>query len=302
MNREREIVLVNIQLERQFGYSRDELLGNRLEVLIPERFQGQQVNHWGNFDQLGLRPSGPGTELYARRKDGTEFPVAIDMIPLETDEEILVRGEFRDITNQKQIDESLRLREERFRVALENSPVVVFNQDMELRYTWINRPVMAWASHDSLGHTDAEIIGGEDGARLTTIKQGVLDSGVGIRTEVKATFGGETRYFDLTVEPLRDSRGVLIGITCATTDVTAMKQAQEERERLVAELQDALAHVKLLNGLLPICAECKRIRDNSGNWLQIENYISGHSEAKFTHGLCPDCGRKLYGDLFASER
>src|SRR5262245_20671889 len=160
MNRQREIVLVNAPFERQFGYSRKELLGHHVEVLFPQRFQSQQVSHWGDhFDQPELQPAECAMELYARRKDGTEFPVAINMVPLETGGALLVRGEFRDITNKKRIDESLRLREERFRVALQNSPVVVFNQDLELRYTWINSPVLAWASQDCRGHTDAEIIG-----------------------------------------------------------------------------------------------------------------------------------------------
>jgi hypothetical protein len=113
------------------------------------------------------------------------------------------------------------------------------------------------------------------------------------------TFKGETHYFDLTVEPLRDGNGTVIGITCACADVTPSKQAAAERERLIAQLQDALASVKLLSGLLPICASCKRIRDENGNWRQIETYISGHSEAQFSHGVCPDCFRKLYGDYLS---
>jgi PAS domain-containing protein len=71
-----------------------------------------------------------------------------------------------DITERKRMDEALRISEERFRVALKNSPVVVFNQDHELRYTWINSPVLAWAVRGYLGQTDAEIVGGEEGARL----------------------------------------------------------------------------------------------------------------------------------------
>jgi AmiR/NasT family two-component response regulator len=64
--------------------------------------------------------------------------------------------------------------------------------------------------------------------------------------------------------------------------------------RLNAELQDALALVKVLRGLLPICASCKKIRDDQGYWHQVEVYIRDHSEARFSHGICPDCARKLY--------
>lgn len=64
------------------------------------------------------------------------------------------------------------------------------------------------------------------------------------------------------------------------------------------ELQDALSKVKLLGGLLPICASCKKIRDDKGYWQQIEAYIRDHSEAEFSHGICPECARTLYPEYF----
>ncbi len=72
------------------------------------------------------------------------------------------------------------------------------------------------------------------------------------------------------------------------------RKRNEEREKLVHELQEALARVKLLSGLLPICASCKRIRDGQGNWHQMESYIASHSEAEFSHGLCQECAKTLY--------
>ena len=81
------------------------------------------------------------------------------------------------------------------------------------------------------------------------------------------------------------------------TEVTKEMEAAEERERLVAELQEALSKVKQLSGLLPICASCKKIRDDRGYWNQIEEYIRKHSEADFSHGFCPACLEKLYPDL-----
>jgi AmiR/NasT family two-component response regulator len=70
-----------------------------------------------------------------------------------------------------------------------------------------------------------------------------------------------------------------------------------ELRRLNAELQDALAQVKILSGLLPICASCKKIRDDEGYWHQVEVYIRDHSEARFSHGICPDCARALYPEF-----
>ena len=72
-------------------------------------------------------------------------------------------------------------------------------------------------------------------------------------------------------------------------EIGERKRAEAERERLITELQSALAEVKTLTGIIPICAGCKKIRDDRGFWDQVESYISKHSFAKFSHGLCPDC-------------
>jgi len=74
-----------------------------------------------------------------------------------------------------------------------------------------------------------------------------------------------------------------------------LKQVEEEREKIIHTLQDTLAKIKRLHGMLPICASCKKIRDDKGYWNQLETYIQEHSEAEFTHGFCPDCMKKLYG-------
>ncbi len=77
-------------------------------------------------------------------------------------------------------------------------------------------------------------------------------------------------------------------------DVTERSTAEAERERLIKELQEALGSVKTLSGLLPICASCRKIRDKEGAWHQLEAYIRNHTEADFSHGICPDCRRTLY--------
>lgn len=79
-------------------------------------------------------------------------------------------------------------------------------------------------------------------------------------------------------------------------------QASTEREKLIKQLERALEEVKQLSGLLPICASCKRIRDKNGGWQQIEDYIADHSEADFTHGICPQCARNLYPEVYKKEK
>lgn len=83
-------------------------------------------------------------------------------------------------------------------------------------------------------------------------------------------------------------------------NIAARQQAAEQQARLVIELQKALTEVKTLSGMLPICSSCKKIRDDQGYWNQIEKYFSTHSEVNFTHGICPDCVKKLYPE-FADE-
>lgn len=92
--------------------------------------------------------------------------------------------------------------------------------------------------------------------------------------------------------------GELVFLDGVILDVTELKQAREEREQLITDLQKALSEVKTLGGLLPICASCKKIRDEKGYWNQIEAYIRDHSDAEFSHSICPVCARKHYPDLF----
>ena len=80
-------------------------------------------------------------------------------------------------------------------------------------------------------------------------------------------------------------------------DISKRKQIEEERNQLIKSLQDSLAKIKTLSGMLPICASCKKIRDDKGYWNQIETYIHKHSEAEFSHGICPECAKKLYPDI-----
>jgi len=106
----------------------------------------------------------------------------------------------------------------------------------------------------------------------------------------------------LTLSPIKDEAGRVIGVSAIERDITKRKREENERLRLIQELTDALAKIKTLKGLLPICASCKKIRDDRGYWQKVESYISGHTDAEFTHGICPDCMSRLYPEYILPKK
>jgi PAS domain S-box-containing protein len=110
---------------------------------------------------------------------------------------------------------------------------------------------------------------------------------------------GSLFWVEITARALRDATSGSIFYEGSVEDISERHAAEEERERLIKGLTDALGRVKKLSGLLPICSSCKKIRDDQGYWNQLEVYISEHSDASFTHSFCPECVRRLYPEIFA---
>ncbi len=102
------------------------------------------------------------------------------------------------------------------------------------------------------------------------------------------------REFLFSKATIVEPDGKFSGSVGVMVDITERKKAEAEKERLIKELQEALTAVKTLTGLLPICSNCKKIRDDKGYWNQIESYIDQRSEVEFSHGICPDCAKELY--------
>jgi formate hydrogenlyase transcriptional activator len=189
-----------------------------------------------------LRTGGTVTdqELHLRRKDGTEFWILVNDVWLrDSQNRGLIQATVVDITARKQAESALRESEERFRVALKQSPVTVFHQDRDLRYTWIYNPHL-YLQDAVIGKNDEEILGKKAAAQLHEFKRRVLETGAALREEVVIPHEGKNYATDLTIEPLFDGDKKIIGITGASMDIAL----QWERANALRDAKDRLAQEK----------------------------------------------------------
>lgn len=168
-------------------------------------------------------------------------------------------------------NEALQEGEQRFRVALIDTPIVVFNQDLDLRYTWIYNP-QNYADQPVVGKTDADLFSPEDAMRLTALKRRVMGAGLLTREEVSITVGTRRNYYDMTLDPLFDADGSVIGLTCAATDITERKQIYDQMRRRLSEsesiqriAQGLLQKIGLDEVLKIVCAEAMQLTGATGS-------------------------------------
>jgi len=137
-------------------------------------------------------------------------------------------------TELEQANVALQESDQRLRVALLETPLVVFNQDLDLRYTWIYN-ARNYTDQPVVGKTDAELFPPEEAARLTALKRRVIGAGLLTREEVNLTIGDRITTYDMTLNPLYDANGFVTGITCAATDITERKQIEKDIRKRLAE-------------------------------------------------------------------
>ena len=153
--------------------------------------------------------------------------------------------------------------------------------------------------HELSHHSDAPCSGSDHPCPFEKVKE----TGQPVTVEhTHCGADGKCRDMEVHCFPIFDDRGTLVQIIEYCIDISERKQATAEREKLIVDLQKALDDVKTLQGLLPICAGCKKIRDDKGYWNTIESYLCEHTDAEFTHGLCPDCVTRLYPGYANSKK
>jgi PAS domain S-box-containing protein len=225
INREYRYVIVNRAFLSYRGMTKEEVVGHLVTDLLnpdvfesivkprmDEAFQGRVVNYELKYPFPAI-----GERNLAVTYVPVEGPNGIDRVACVV----------RDVTERRQADEALRQSEERFRVALKHSPIAVFNQDRDLRYTWMYNSQLPWSGSGKLGKTLFELFSPDEAERIAEIRRRVLDTGVGERSETQVTYEGKRFYLDTTIEPLLDSGGSVIGITGASMDVTELRETSE---------------------------------------------------------------------------
>jgi len=209
-------------------------------------------------------------------------------------------------------EQELRKSEEEYRFLADNSADIIWRLGSDYRINYINP-----ADEKLRGFTRDEVMGQPlanlmhpDNVSLLLERQSnrIAQENAGIKTGLSRyelpliCKDGGTIWGEVLSSPIRDENGTIIGFHGVARDISERKKAEEEREQLITELTDALAKLKTMSGLLPICSNCKKIRDDKGYWNQVEIFISGHSDVLFSHSICPECAIKVYQELEACQQ
>ncbi len=298
-----QIVHVNAQTEKLFGYGPLELLGLHFNVLLPQLFREEHERQIAGYTRApGLRPGRVGLELRGLRKDGTEVLLEMSLCSVDVQDGPLVCCVLRKITGLRRSEQAVSEIDERFRLMVENSQDILTIRDADGRVRYISPSI-----HRVLGYRQEEIIGSIGFELLHPEDRSTVENALnefwknpGARDSIqyrarhanRSWVSLEVVAYNLLDHP--DIRGVVIN----GRDITERIQTQAEKERVIAELQQAISKLDTLTGLLTICASCKKIHAENGSWQQIESYIRDRSQVEFTHTMCPECALIWYPDHF----
>ncbi|MCL7488008.1 MAG: PAS domain S-box protein [Desulfobulbaceae bacterium] len=198
-----------------------------------------------------------------------------------------------DITDRKEFLEKLSKSEERFRMVADYAYDWEYWRDKEGNWLYISpscETITGYSPEEMYNDKDIlkKIIHPQDREQWQTHAHDMLEGGEVEPMEFRIIAkNGETRWIHHVCRRVFSKDGRDLGVRGSNRDITKRMLLKEE--------------IKVLRGFLPICASCKKIRDDKGYWNQIESYIRDHSEAQFSHSICPDCARKLYPNMFKEE-
>ena len=211
-------------------------------------------------------------------------------------------GIIEDITERKKAELALQESEKRFRSIFENSSVGIYRTTPDGRILMANPAclnLLRFPFLDTLFQHNLEDEQGEQQYRSDDFRDKMkYDRKVNNLESEWVRFDSTILYVSESAWIIYDEEGIPLFYDGIIIDITDRKQNDEEREMLIIQLQKALGEIKTLSGMLPICSACKRIRDDTGYWHQIEEYVDSHSEAQFSHGICPECAKKLYPNYY----
>jgi PAS domain S-box-containing protein len=254
VNNDGVIQLVNAQTEKLFGYARAELIGQKVEMLVPSRYQGRHVaDRKGYARAPHTRSMGAGLELFGRRKDGSEFPLEISLSPLETSEGTLLSSAIRDISERKRTEEALQENDEKLRLLIRGvKDYAILMLDSEGRVTtWTE------AAERIQGYKAEEIVGQHFSKFYT--REAIAQDKPSRELKIAAAEGrseeegwrvrkdGSRFWANVVITSLRDKNGRLRGFGKVTRDITERKRAEEEAEVQRRELARSNAELTAVN-------------------------------------------------------
>jgi PAS domain S-box-containing protein len=190
---------------------------------------------------------------------------------------------------------------------MENIPDNIYFKDLQGKFVKINKSQSLFlnltSAEQAIGQTDFDFFKQEHARQAFIDEQNIIETGQPLlnKEELITTVKGISKWFSVTKAPLYDATGSIIGTFGLSRDITVHKELENEREALIIQLREALAHVQTLKGLIPICSHCKKMRDDKGYWHEVEVYVRDHSSAEFSHGLCEECLVKLYPEFYPKK-